>query len=110
MASLRPGEGLRPGLRWESLMSAGCPAGFPPCAIEGKPGQAPRGCGGSGSRTEGASGLASFLCCLAPEDFWVERLQATPSVAHPQPTHVPGFSSLLAFYPRRFLCLECRSL
>lgn len=45
----------------------------------------------------GASGPASFLCCLAPEDFWIEHHQATPSIAHPQPTCVPGCSSLLAF-------------
>lgn len=87
-------------------MSAGCPAGFPPCAIEGKPGRAPGGCGGSGSCTEGR--WASFLCCLAPEGFWVDGLQAL--------LQVPILSQCIqllqspCLYPCRFFCPECGGL
>lgn len=56
----------------------------------GEAGPGPTGLRWLGVTHRGASGPASFLCCLAPEDFWVERLQATPWVAHPQPMCVPA--------------------
>lgn len=78
-------------------VSLAAPAGFPPCAVEGEQGQAPRGCGDSGSRTEGREAWPPSLCCLAPEDFWVGSLQVTPSAARPRSTPVWSFSSPPAF-------------
>lgn len=46
--------------------------------MEGKPGQAPRGCGDSGSRTQGHEAWLPSLRCPAPEDFWAESLQVPP--------------------------------
>lgn len=104
----RRGAEARPAVG-EFDVGLAAPAGFPLCAVEGKPGRAPRGCGDSGSRTEGHEAWLPSLCCLAPEDFWVESLQVPPCLAGPQPTRVSGCTSPLPL-PCRFICLECQGV
>lgn len=61
-------------------VSPAAPAGFPPSAVEGNPGQPLRGCSDSGHGRRGR-GLAAFFMSAAPEGVRVERhggLQVTP--------------------------------
>lgn len=81
-AAARPAEG-------GFDVSPAAPAGFPPCAAEGKPGRAPRGRGDSGHGGRGR-GLASFLRSLRIRGWRGPGLQVPPSVEHPPPASAPA--------------------
>ena len=89
MASLRPGEGLRPGLRWEGLMSAWQPLlDFCPEQCWGKQAQ-PHGAEVTQDHAGRATGPGPFL-----KSAGTSRPQPPPASKHFQPPYLYPSRSL----------------